>query len=105
MQTNENFLHEEIKSRLKSGNAYYHSVQILLSSCLLSTNIKIKIYRNIILPVVLYGFETWSLTLREKHRLRVFENRMLRRIFGPKWDGVTGEWRKLHSEELNGVSK
>ena len=101
MQTNENFLHEEIKSRLKSGNAYYHSVQIRLSSCLLSTNIKIKIYRNIILPVVLYGFETWSLTLKEEHRLRVFENRVLRRIFGARRDEVTGEWRKLHNEELS----
>ena len=53
------------------------------------------------LPVVLYGCETWSLTLREEHRLRMFENRVLRRIFGPKGDGVTGEWRKLHNEELN----
>ena len=52
-------------------------------------------------PVVLYGCETWSLTLREEHRLRVFENRVLRRIFGPKRDGITGEWRKLHNEELN----
>jgi hypothetical protein len=51
--------------------------------------------------VVLYGCETWSLTLREEHRLRVLENRVLRRIFGPKRDGVTGEWRRLHSEELN----
>ena len=51
--------------------------------------------------VVLYGCETWSLTLREEHRLRVFENRVLRRIFGPKREGVTGEWRKLHNEELN----
>jgi hypothetical protein len=64
-------------------------------------NTKIKIYRNIILPVVLNGCETWSLTLREKHRLRVFENRVLRRIFGPKWYEVTGEWRRLHNEELN----
>ena len=56
---------------------------------------------SIILPVVLYGCETWSLTLREEHRLRVFENRVLRRIFGPKRDGVTGEWRKLHIEKLN----
>jgi hypothetical protein len=56
--------------------------------------------RNIILPVVLYGCETWSLTLRENHRLGVFENRVLRRIFGPKRDEVTGEWRKLHNEEL-----
>jgi hypothetical protein len=62
---------------------------------------KIKIYRTIILPVVLYVCETWSLTLREEHRLRVFENRVLWRIFGPKRDEVTGEWRRLHSEELN----
>jgi hypothetical protein len=62
----------------------------------MSKNIKIRIYKNIILPVVLYGCETWSLTLRDKHRLRVFENRVLRRIFGPKRDEVTGSWRKLH---------
>jgi hypothetical protein len=61
---------------------------------------KVKTYKTIILPIVLYGCETWSLTLREEHRLRVFENRVLRRIFGPKRDEVTGEWRKLHSEEL-----
>jgi hypothetical protein len=60
--------------------------------------IKIKIYRTIILPVVLYGCETWSLTLREVRRLRVFENRVLRRVFGPKRDEVTGEWRKLHNK-------
>ena len=71
------------------------------SSSLLSKNLKIKIYRTIILPVVLYGCETRSLTLREEHRLRVFENRVLRRIFGPKRDGVTGEWKKLYNEELN----
>ena len=63
-------------------------------------NVKIKIYRTIILPVVLYGCETWPLTLREEHRLRVFENRVLRRVFGPKRDEVTGEWKKLHYEEL-----
>ena len=57
--------------------------------------------RTIILPIVLYGCETWSLTLRKEHRLRVFENRVLRRIFGPKRDKVTGEWRELHNEELN----
>jgi hypothetical protein len=68
---------------------------------LLSKNLKIKIYRTIILLVVLYGCETWSLTLREERRLRVFENRVLRKIFGPKGDEVTGEWRKLHNEELN----
>jgi hypothetical protein len=72
-----------------------------LSSRLLSRNIKVKIYKSIILPVVLYGCETWSLTIREEHRLRVFENRVLRRIFGPKRDEVMGEWRKLHSEELH----
>ena len=68
---------------------------------MLSKNLKIKIYRTIILPVVLYGCETWSLTLREKGRLRVFENRVLRKVFGPKRDEVTWEWRKLHNEELN----
>jgi hypothetical protein len=66
-----------------------------------SKNLKIKIYRTIILPVVLYEYETWSLTLREERRLRVFENRVLRRIFGPTGDEVTGEWRKLHNEEHN----
>jgi hypothetical protein len=60
----------------------------------------IKLYRTIILPVVLYGCETWSLILREERRLRVFENRVLRRIFGPKRDEVTGEWRKIHNEKL-----
>jgi len=68
---------------------------------LLSKNLKIKIYRTIILPVVLYGCETWSLILREERKLRVFENRVLRRIFGLKRDEVTGEWRKLHKEEHN----
>jgi hypothetical protein len=75
-------------------------VQDILSSSLLSKHIKIKIYRTIILPVVLFGCETWSLTLREEHKLRVFENRVLRRIFGPKRDEVTGEWRRLHNEAL-----
>ena len=72
----------------------------LSSSSLSSENIKVKIYRTIFSPVVLYGCETWSLTMREERRLRVFENRVLRRIFGPKRDGLTGEWRKLHNEEL-----
>jgi hypothetical protein len=67
------------------------------------TLVKVKVYRTIILPVVLYGCETWSLMLREEHRLRVFENRVLRRIFGPKRDEVTREWRKLHSEELHNL--
>ena len=87
--TNQNFIQEEIKSRLKSGNGCYYSVQNLLSSRLVSKNLKLKIYRNIIMPVVLYGCETWSLTLKEERRLRVFENRVLRRAFGPKRDGVT----------------
>jgi hypothetical protein len=69
----------------------------LLSSRLLSRIFKVKIYKTIILPVDLYGCETGSVTLREEHRLRVFENGVLRRIFGPKRDGVTGEWRKLHN--------
>ena len=66
-------------------------------------NLKIKIYRTIILPVVLYGCETWSLTLKDELRLRVFGNRALRSIFGPKKDEVTGDWRKLHNEELNNL--
>jgi hypothetical protein len=72
-----------------------------MSSRLLSKSLKISIYRTIILPVVLYGFRTWSLTLREEHRLGVFENRVLKRIFGSKRDEVIGEWRKLHNEELH----
>jgi len=87
-----------MKNRLKSGNACYHSVQNLLSSSLLYKILKIKIYRTIILPVVLYGCETWSLTLREERKLRAFENSVLRRIFGPKSDEVTGEWWKLRNE-------
>jgi hypothetical protein len=65
--------------------------------------VKIKIYKTTILLVVLYGCETWSLTLREEHRLRVFENRVPRRIFGPKREEVTGGWRKLHNVELHGL--
>jgi len=72
-----------------------------VSSRLLSKNLKIKIYSSIILPVVLYECETWSLKLREERRLRVCENMVLRRIFGPRRDEVTGEWRRLHNEELN----
>jgi len=71
-----------------------------LSSSLLCKNIKIKIYRIIILPVVLYGCETWLLTLSEEHKVSVFEDRVQRRIFGPKRDEVTGEWRRLHNKEL-----
>ena len=103
--TNKNSIQEEIKSRLKLGNACYYSVQNLLYSSLLSKKLKIKIYRTIILPLFLYGCETWSLTLKEEGRLRVFENWVLRRVFGPKRDEVTGEWRKLHNEELSDLFK
>jgi hypothetical protein len=75
----------------------------LLSSRLLSRNVKVKIYKTIILPVVLCGCETWSLTLKREHRLRVFENRVLRGKFGPKRDEVTGEWRKLHNGKLHNL--
>jgi hypothetical protein len=99
--TNQNSIQE--KFRLKSGNAYDHSVQNILSCSMLSKNLKIKVYITIILSLILYGCETWSLTLREERRPRVFENMVLRRIFGPKEDEVTGEWRKLHNEELNNL--
>jgi len=89
--TNQNSVAEEFKSRLRTGNACYHSVQNLLSSRLLSKNLKIKIYRTIILAVFLYGCETWSLKLREERKLRMFENMVLRRIFGPRRDEVMGE--------------
>jgi hypothetical protein len=97
----QNCMHEEIKNRLNLGNACYHLVQSLLSSRLLSRNVKAKIYKTINLRVVLYGCENWSLTLREKHRLRVLENRVLRRIFESKTEEATGEQRKLHSGEFH----
>jgi hypothetical protein len=90
--TYQNYVPEGIKNRLNLGNACYSSVQFsFLSSCLLSRNIKVKIYKTIILPVVLYGCETWTLTLREEHRMRVFDNTVLRRISGPKRGDVMGE--------------
>jgi hypothetical protein len=88
--TNKNFIQEKIKRRLNSGNAFYHSIQKILSSRPLSKNIKSGIYKTIILPVVLYVCKMWSLILGKEHRLRAFENRMLRRIFGPKRFEVTG---------------
>jgi hypothetical protein len=97
--TNQNSIQEEIKSKLKLGIACYHSVQNVLSSSLLSKNLMTKTYRTVILPI-LYGCETWLLTLREERRLRVFQNKVLR-IFRPKRDEVTREWRKLHNEEIN----
>ena len=93
--TNQNSIAEEIKSRLKSRNACYHSVQNLLSSRLLSKNLKMKIYRTVILPAVLYGCETWSLTLREKRKLRAFENMVLRSIFGSRRGEERGVYRIL----------
>jgi sorting nexin-29 len=100
--TNQNDIHDEIKSRLNSGNACYHSVQILLSSLLVSKSLKIKIHKTVILPLVLYGCEAWFLTLREEHRLRVFVNRVLRRIFGPKREEDV-LWRKMHNDELHSL--
>ncbi|KAJ4431642.1 hypothetical protein ANN_20241 [Periplaneta americana] len=101
--TNINDTREEIKHRINMGNVCYYSVEKLLSSSLLSKNLKVRIYKIVILPVVLYGCETWTLTLREEHRLRVFENKVLRKIFGAKRDEVTGEWRKLHNTELHAL--
>jgi hypothetical protein len=95
----QNSIHEEIKCRLTSGNACCHSVQNLLSITLLCKNVKVKINRAIIL-LVLYGCKSWSLTLREEFMLRVFENKVLRRIFGSKRNEVTGMWRRVHNEEL-----
>jgi hypothetical protein len=100
--TNQNDIHDEIKSRLNSGYACCYSVQNLLSSRLISKNLKIKIYKTVILPVVLYGCETWCLTLGEEHKLRVFEKRVLRRIFGPKREEDV-LWRKLHNDELHSL--
>ncbi|KAJ4437069.1 hypothetical protein ANN_17204 [Periplaneta americana] len=101
--TNVNDTREEIKHRINMGNACYYSVEKLLSSSLLSKNLKVRIYKTVILPVVLYGCETWTLTLKEEHRLKVFENKVLRKIFRAKRDEVTGEWRKLHNTELHAL--
>jgi hypothetical protein len=101
--TNQKFIQVEIRRRLNSDNAFYHSVQNVLSSRLVPKNVNIGVYKTIILPVALYGCEAWSLTLREQHRLRVFNNRVLRRIFGPKGDKVTRRWRKLHNVELRSL--
>ena len=120
----QNFIHKEIKGRIffNSENSYYHWDLNLLSSNLPSKNIKNKIHRTVILPVVLYGCETWSLTSREEHRLKVFENWVLRKMFGAKreehrlkvfenWvlrkmfgakrEEIKGKWKRVHTEELN----
>jgi hypothetical protein len=99
--TNQNLIQEEVSRRHNSGIVCYHSVQNLLSSHRVSKNVKIRIYKTIILSVVLYGCETCSLALREEHKLRVFEKRVLRRIFGLKRDEVMREWRRLHNKELH----
>jgi hypothetical protein len=96
-------MREDIKSKRNLGDACYHSVQSLLSSRLLSRNVKVKTYKTTILPFVLYGCETWSFTLREEHRLSVFENRVMRGIFGPKRNEITAEWRTLHNGELHNL--
>jgi len=96
--TNQNPMQDEMKCTLKSGNVFYHSVLNIFPSSFLTKNIKIKPYSTIILPVVLYGCEIWPLKLREGPRLRWCENRVLRRIFGPKRDKTTGEWRKLYNK-------
>jgi hypothetical protein len=100
--TNQKDIHDEIKSRLNSKNACYYSVQNLFSFRLISKSLKIKIYKTVILPVVLYGCETWSLAWGEERRLRVFENRVLRKIFGPKRE-EDRSWRKLYNDELHGL--
>ena len=99
--TNQNYIQEEVKSRLTSGNACHHSVQNLLSSGLLSKSWKIKICRIIILPVVLYGCETWSFKKRKERSLRVFQNRVLWKIFGPKGDEVTGSGESYIMRSFN----
>ena len=98
--SSQNSIHEEIKCRLQSGNTCYYLVQNLLSSSLLSKDIKVKIYRTIILPFDLYECETWFHTVSEEHRLRIFRNRVLRKIFGPKRGNIMGEWQKQHNETL-----
>jgi hypothetical protein len=99
--TNENLIHEEIKSRFNSGKACYHSVQILLPYRLLSKNVKMKVYSTIISRVVLYGCEPWYLTLKGKHRMRLFKDKVLRGIFWPKGVEVIGGWKIVHNKKLH----
>jgi hypothetical protein len=83
---------------LNSGNAYYHAVQIFCLPVCYQKNVKIKLYKTIVLPVVFYEYETWFLLLSQEHRLRMFENWMLRRMLGPKRDEVTARWKEIHNE-------
>jgi hypothetical protein len=99
--TNQNSFQEENHHTLQSGNACCHKVKYLLSSSLLSKTIKINIQRIVIFSSVLYGYENWSLTLKDEHRLSAFQSKVLRRIFGPKREEVTEEWREQYSEQLN----
>jgi len=99
--TNQHFIQEVNHSTLQSGNVCCHSVKNQLSSSVLTKTIKIEIIRALILSVVLYGYENWSLTLKEEHMLSVFQSKVLTRIFGPKGDEVTRDWRELYNEKLN----
>ena len=99
--TNTNDIREQIKRRINMVNVCYYSLNFIVPPAF--QELKVITYKTIILPVVLYGCETWSLTLREEHRLRMFENKVLRKIFGAKRDEITGEWRKLHSAELHAL--
>ena len=101
--TNTKDIREEIKRRINMGNACYYSLEKILSPHMLSKKLKVNTYKTIILPVVLDGCETWFLTLREEHRLRVSENKVLRKIFWGKRDEITGEWKKLHNAELHAL--
>jgi hypothetical protein len=101
--TNQSFIHEYVKSRLNMGNSCYHSVQNLYLPASCSKIVMIKIYGSVILPVVICGYETWSLILREEDGSKLFGNRVLRKTFRPKRDEVTREWRRLRSEELYGL--
>ena len=101
--TNTNDIREEIKRRIHMENACYYLLDKVLSSRLLFKKLKVNAYTTIIFPVVLYGCETLSLTLREEHMLRVFENKVLRNIFWAKRDEITGEWRKLRNVELHAL--
>jgi hypothetical protein len=101
--TDQNLTCEGIKSRLNLDNAYSHSVQNLLSSHLLSKDVKIELYKTIILALVLHGSDIWSLTLMEEPRLRAFDSRVLRRVFGPKKEEMVRCWRKFYDEEFHNV--
>ena len=103
MVTNTNDIRKKIKRRINMDNACYYSLEKILSSHLLPKKLKVNTYKTIILPIVLYGCKTWFLTLREECRLRVFENKVLRKILGAKRDEITGEWRKLHNAELHAL--